>query len=135
MIKEETILLQIPVTYAQENDHHIINSNDATEKLLDIPVVVQADSKEEAIEKYWIIVQSHLRFHQWIYRRHSRWALFYRGAWKGMATHWFSVLGFNFYFRRGKGMKGGFYIPFTKLNITFRNHWRKKYSPKITTQP
>lgn len=33
--------------------------------------------------------------------------------------------GLNVYIRIGKGMIGGWYIPFTQINLTFNNYWNK----------
>ena len=45
------------------------------------------------------------------------------GNWKHTGGGWFVIFGLHFYFRYGKGMKGGKYIPFTKLNISFHSEW------------
>lgn len=54
-----------------------------------------------------------------------KWSIFRAGKWKGMGSHWFTILGFNFYFRYGKDMQKGFYIPSTNLNILISNYHKK----------
>lgn len=127
--KEQRLNLELPVMYVQTEDCYVMWSDNETDKLLDIPVVVQADSKEAAIKQFWISVKCNQEFYRYIYRRHQRWALFDKGPWV-RGGRWFSVLGFHFNFRVGKNMKGGVYVPFTKLNISFTSFWRKKYSPE-----
>lgn len=117
-------MLSFPVGYQCDEGHHMVYDTDETKKFLDIPVVVSAESKTEAIKNYWTIVSVHLSFLNDIYQRHNRWALFYKGSWKERGTHWFSVFGFHFYFRHGKNMRGGAYLPFTKLNVSLTNYWR-----------
>lgn len=129
-MEETTLMIEFPVKYIQEEGYHLIVTDDETKKFMDIPIVIQADTKEEVIEKFWKMMQCHLSYSERIRRRHDRWALFYKGQWGHIGSNWFSVLGFHFYFRHGKNMKGGFYFPFTKLNLTIRNYWRKKYSYK-----
>lgn len=132
MKEEKTILIELPVGYIEEEGYHIIFNTPETDMYLNIPIVVQGDTKEDVIKSYWKTVNCYLEFEESIRRRHDRWALFYSGRWKGIGTCWFSVLGFHFYFRYGKKMKGGFYFPFTKLNLTVNNYWRKKYKMNRT---
>lgn len=49
--------------------------------------------------------------------------IFLSGDWRRIGGTWFQILGFHFYFRYGKNMRGGWYIPFTKLNIRINNLW------------
>lgn len=57
-------------------------------------------------------------------------AIFVGGDWSRMGGRWFQILGFHFYFRYGKNMHGGWYIPFTKLNIRINNLWLKNKEKK-----
>lgn len=61
--------------------------------------------------------------------RYQRLVPFICGDWKFSGGWWFTVFGLSFYFRYGKQNKGGFFIPFTKLNIQITNYWKiyKKY--------
>lgn len=115
--------LEIPIEYNYEDGHHIITNNDETNKFLNIPIVVQAKSLEKAINNYWETVRCHLDYLEKRDRELDKWKPFQKGDWNHIGGNWFTVFGLNFYFRYGKNMKHGFYIPFTKLNIMFKNYW------------
>lgn len=131
MTQPQKIMLELPVLYYYKNGHHVLVSYEATDKLLDIPVVVQKNTKEDAIKAFWITVSIHLQ------HLNDRSCLLDRvhplqiGPWKHRGGRWFSTFGLNFYFRVGKGMKGGFYLPFTNLNVSFSNYWKNRKKIKI----
>ena len=50
---------------------------------------------------------------------------FIKGQWKHPGGRWIIIFGLQFYFRYGKNMRHGWYIPGTKLNIIFHNLWKK----------
>lgn len=93
-------------------------------------IVVQANSLEELTQE----VYKHMRIMS-DFERDQR-LKFYRqgiqfGPWGGgsiIKSWWFCIFGMHFSFRYGKkNMKGGWYVPFTKLNISFTNYWRVKW--------
>lgn len=124
---EQTINLEVPVTYIEEDGQHIISTNEETKKFFDVGIVVQKDTKEEAIRTFWILLKYHIEWDEQRSRELDRWKPFQKGDWSHTGGTWFTIFGFHFYFRYGKGMKHGWYIPFTKLNIMITNYWRKKY--------
>lgn len=52
-------------------------------------------------------------------------AIFTRGSWRRRGSYWFTVLGICFNFRYGNNMIGGWYVPFTKLNISIFSYWKR----------
>lgn len=56
------------------------------------------------------------------------WKPFQKGDWSMLGGTWVTIFGIHIYFRYGKNMKHGWFIPFTKLNISTHNYWltRKK---------
>ena len=127
-IVENKLELTLPVTYhlefVDDKEYHIITSNDETRKLLNIPIVVQADSKEEAIRKFWVIVNIHLDYMAKRSHQADKWEPLRIGPWKKYGK-WFTLFGHTFSFRYGKQNKGGWFVPFTKLNISYSNKWKQ----------
>lgn len=79
----------------------------------------------EAAEKKFIQLAGYMQEY-YIERSNDldRWKPFNKGNWSRRGGTWFTVFGVGLYFRFGQGMKGGFYVPLTKMNITFTNHWK-----------
>lgn len=138
---DTTLDLTLPVVYHFEvidgKEYHVIATNDETKKFLDIPVVVQKETKEEAIKTFWIIVNMHLDHLKERSRQADKWELFRKGPKSPFGSTWFTILGINFHFRQHRKdskfkMKGGWNIPLTKWNISIHNHWKRKYDTKRT---
>lgn len=125
----ETLNLQIPLEYHVEihdgKEYHMLFSNDETKKYIDIPIVVQKNTKEDAIKTAYIVIKSHLDYLEERSKVADKYEWFRLGP-KTKSSIWFMIFGINFYFRYGKGMKNGWYVPFTNLNIMITNHWKKK---------
>lgn len=127
--EENQITLEIPVAITNSENYWTISTNDKTKELIgDIPIVAQGDSKEEVIKNFFETMKFHYYFNEERVLKYSRWVPLKIGP-GGIAGNWFSIFGFHIYFRYGKNMKGGFYIPFTKLNISGYNEW-KQYKNK-----
>lgn len=54
---------------------------------------------------------------------YQRFVPFRKGDWKHTGWKWLALFGIHIHFRYGKGMKGGWYLPLTKLNISISNEW------------
>lgn len=83
----------------------------------------QGNTKEEAINELFSSLRVLHQFNMDRMLNYERWVPFRIGNWLHIGGTWFAIYGFKFYFRYGSGMKGGRYIPFTKLNISITNLW------------
>lgn len=121
--------IQIPVSIVGEEGWYcIISSNSYTEKLIgqSAPwITASANSRQEAIDKFFELFRSDMRHSEFLIMKYQRWVPLKIGAWFSAGGTWFSIFGFRFYFRYGSRMKGGWHVPFTKLNISFHNEWRQ----------
>lgn len=81
---------------------------------------------EQAEQEFLVTLEAMIDFYTYSYKKLERLAIFYKGDWSRKGGSWFTILGIHFYFRYGKGMRGGWYIPLTKLNITVNNLWKLK---------
>lgn len=134
LLKEEELktTVEIPIGYVEgefeDGRKYVVafNTKETDEIIGDkVGIVIQGDSLDDAKRKFLISLKCHIN---WIEKRSHEldlWKPFQKGNWKHVGGTWFKVFGINVYFRYGKGMKGGRYIPFTKLNISINNYWRK----------
>lgn len=115
----------LPISVIQEGEYFIVSSNDDTLKIIgDIGQQTgQGKTKEEAINQYFSLLRMSYEYQENCRLSYQRFIPFRLGPWNMIGGKWFSIFGFHFYFRTGKNMKGGYYIPFTNLNISFSNDW------------
>lgn len=136
--KSETINLTIPVKLIitdnidkEGNKEYFISTTDETNKLFDQWYYGTGKSLEEATKQFWI---SYKVIHEYYKERSNeldKWKPFQKGPWGKTGGNWFTIFGFHFYFRYGKGMQGGGrYVPFTKLNVMINSSWRKPKTNK-----
>jgi hypothetical protein len=123
--KPEPIKLTIDAILIRDVDGFFITSNDEGEKIFG-NAYGQGKTIEEAEKEFWNMVKFINDYNEERSREFDKWGLFQKGDWKHIGGTWFTLLGINVYFRTGKGMKGGWYVPFTKLNISIHNHWIKR---------
>ncbi len=128
-IKEIT-QLTIPVEIIQDGEYCVLATNDESEKILGQPIVVQGNTFEQAEKEFWISVKCINQYHSDRSRELDKWKFFQKGPWNEIGGTWFTLLGININFRHGEGMNGGWYIPFTKLNISVHNYWSTKTDAK-----
>lgn len=117
--------IKIPVKYRKEGNTHIIRTTKKSEKYFGQYIMGYADNSADAEKEFWEYVKSVNNYHFERSKELDKWKPLQLGDWSQMGGRWITVFGFHFNFRYGKGMKGGFYIPFTKFNISFTNYWRK----------
>ena len=130
-IKENTkpTYIKIPVEYVLDsNGEYLVSTTDESEEILEQGHYGTGKTLEEAKEKFLKMVKSMNGFYRIKLQRADRWMLWERGAWGSMGGTWFTILGIHVYFRHGKGvdgkgMYGGFYIPFTDLCVSIHNYW------------
>lgn len=86
--------------------------------------IASGKNKEEAENEFW----NHVNILHLYYKKRAdeldKWKPLQIGPW-GIGGKWFTIYGIQVYFRYGKNMKYGWYIPFTKLNVMITNHWLK----------
>lgn len=131
MIDKEHIQMSIPALLIREENCYVIVATDEGEAMLGQAAYSQGTTREEAEKEFWNMI----RFLNEYYEQRSReldcWKPIQIGDWKHIGGTWFTVYGFHFYFRRGNGMQGGWYVPGTKLNISISNCWKNlKTKPK-----
>lgn len=115
-----------------EGGKHYVTTNDEDNPLSDhMSIFAQGNTFEDAKKSFIKQYRSFIK-HYYIKRSNElhRWKPFESGDWSKTGGRWFTIFGFQFYFRYGDGMKGGWYIPFTKLNVSFTNYWSKPLIPK-----
>ena len=124
---ENTIhYIKIPVEKTQEENIISLIPSEETYKTFEpyIFFVAKGGTLEEAEKDYFNILNEHIKWLQEEHLKLNCWKPLRLGPWENGMGKWFSVFGMHFYFRIGKGMQGGFYIPFTNLNISFNNNWK-----------
>lgn len=117
-----------PISIIQDGDQWTACSNGDTDKLIGekLNCVASGDSKEDAILQLFMMIRITHEYSEKSRLRSEPWVPFRKGDWKQRGGRWFTIFGINFYFRYGKGMKGGKYIPFTKQNISIHSQWNFK---------
>ena len=115
----------LPISVVNSDGIWVATCNDETKKVLGdrLHGCAQGDTKADAIEKMFQLIRFSHEFSEREVMRYQRWVPFRKGDWKHTGGSWFVIFGLHFYLRYGKGMKGGKYIPFTKLNISFHSEW------------
>lgn len=116
-----------------DNGMFTVSTNEDTEKLIGITLhgVCSAKTKEDAIKQMFIIIKLTHDYSEDRRLSYQRWVPFRKGPWGHTGGNWFNIFGINVYFRYGRGMKGGWYIPFTKLNISISSDWKIYRNYKI----
>ena len=125
----------LPISVVNSDGIWVATCNDETKEVLGEALhgCAQGDTKAEAIENMFQLIRFSHEYSEKCRRNYQRWVPFIKGSWNQIGSHWFIIFGWHVYFRYGKGMKGGKYIPFTKLNISIHSEW-KTYKDYIKTQ-
>lgn len=118
--------VEIPIAIIKDDKYWVASTNDKTKELLGdyFHGCTQSDkSEEDAIKKLFEMLRwtSELYFEQML--NYQRCVPFRHGPWGRIGGHWFAIFGIHVYFRYGKNMQGGWYVPFTKLNISMSSEW------------
>lgn len=131
MIPDQYTTIEIPLGYSQDENCVVLFSTDETDKVLGkIPIVIQGESLSQAKADYLSLLKWHIEHLEDRSRQLDLWKPFQKGDWSHTGGKWFTVFGIHVYFRYGKGMKYGWHVPFTKLNISMNNYWKRKYKTK-----
>lgn len=131
LLNPEHIKISIPAILFKDGDQFTIMTTDETEKIIGQPLVASGKTREDAENKIWEMLRVVNEFHIERSRELNKYKFFQHGPWGKIGGNWFTILGINVYFRKGKNMIGGWYIPFTKLNIRIHNHWFDKKKKDI----
>jgi hypothetical protein len=120
--------IQIPVSLKESSGKWCLGASSETEKLLGEHLTsfsIQSDSPEDAKTQFFYMLRliSHHTYEEVL--KYQRWVPFRRGAWNMGGSRWVTIFGINIYFRYGKNMQHGWYIPFTKINIRISNEWKQ----------
>lgn len=121
---ENNDIAEIPISVKESDGVWVATFNDETRKWLGqgASSVAQGKTKKVAIAKLFAMYHMGLSYNEECVLSYQRFVPLRIGPWtKG--GKWFAVFGIHFNFRYGKGMKGGWYIPFTKQNISSHSDW------------
>lgn len=124
---ENKTTIPFPVSIVEDDGYWVIGCNSDTENLVGerlASITCQGGSKEEVVRRFFLMLRLAHEYEDNCRRKYQVWVPFRKGPWKSIGGNWFTVFGINFNFRYGKSMKGGWYIPFTKLNISIHNEWK-----------
>jgi hypothetical protein len=95
--------------------------------------VADGDTIEEAERKYLNYAKMTINMYKERSDQLDKYKFFQKGP---EGSRWFSILGIFFWLRIRSvddfpvKMVGGWNVPFTRLNITIKNHWRRKKNSK-----
>lgn len=122
---ENKEVFNLPIAVVKSEGGWVATCNSETEKYLGKKLhgCAQGKTKEEAISQMFLTIRITHEFSEQCRLSYQRFVPFRKGNWQRVGGMWFVVFGIHVYFRYGKGMKGGKYIPFTKLNISISNDW------------
>lgn len=122
---ENKTTIELPVSIVENGGYWTITGNKETEKLIGsgLSVCASGESKDEAIRSFFILMKVAHSYEEECRLKYQCWVPFRKGDWGHTGGTWFVVFGIHFYLRYGKGMKGGKYILFTKLNISIHSEW------------
>lgn len=118
-------VVDFPISVIPGDKNYVATFNDQTKELLkhDVHGVAQGKTREDAINNLFFIHGHTIEYYKECMLNYERFVPIMVGKWLTIGGTWISIFGITIYFRIGKNMKGGMYIPFTPLNISIRNKW------------
>ena len=118
--------VELPISITNEGGMWVVCTNDKTKELFGdyFHGLGQGETKDDAIKSMFIGMKSLAEFLHEERLSSARFVPFTKGDWKYIGGRWFTIFGIHFSFRKGDGNKGGWYIPFTKLNISIISYWK-----------
>lgn len=117
-------IIEFPVAIINDGKYWVVSTVDDDKWLGELlHGCAQGESKEDAIKRLFQLIRVNADHTHKAMLSYERWVPFIKGPWGMTGGTWFTVFGLHAYFRYGKGMKGGWYVPFTKLNIWVSNYW------------
>lgn len=118
--------ITLPVKVYVGNGHVCIATSDISKSLIGGHIVVEGKTFQDAETEFWKSVAVTCGYHKERSDLLDLYKPFQKGDWKEIGGTWFCIYGINVYFRYGKKMQHGWYVPFTKLNIMITNYWKSK---------
>lgn len=115
-----------PISTIYDGKWWVATVNEDTEKLIgdEIGACALGETEEDAIRKMFMLIRYQFEHHKEEALRYERWVPIIVGSWGRIGGTWISIFGIKFYFRYGSGMRGGVYVPLTKLNISTQSAWK-----------
>ena len=126
-LKRKTVYLKFKVDMFQDETGVVIT---AYKKGLFSSIAVQGKSFKEAENHFWALAWDISKYHQKRSDELNCWKWFQKGDWKQPGGSRFIVFGIAVYFRYGKQMKGGWFVPFTNMNISIHSYWKQLRTDK-----
>lgn len=126
--EENKTVAEIPMSIiCTENKDWVAATNDDTKNILgeDFGITAQGKTKEDAKKKFLLMIKWTHEYSEECRRNYQRFVPFRKGRWKHSGGKWVAIFGIHFYFRYGEQNNHGFFIPFTKLNISISNDWKQ----------
>lgn len=122
---ENKEIFELPISVISDGKYWCASFNDETKEVFGdiLHGCGQGESKDEAIRQMFSIIKFHHDYSELRILNYQRFVPFRKGDWKQTGGTWFVIFGIHFYFRCGNNMKGGRYMPFTKLNISIHSEW------------
>jgi len=120
----EKHFIQLEVELIKDGKYFCLSTKD--NDTFSFPIITQGETIEEAEKHFWTIVKVGSKYNNERAKELDLWKPFQKGDWDTIGGTWFTIFGIHVSFRYGKGVHGGWYIPFTKLNISIFNYWRRK---------
>lgn len=126
-------VFELPISVVKNGDWWVAACNEDTKKLLGdrLHGVSQGRTKQEAIEGVFESIRIIHDYSEDCMLNYQRFVPFRKGSWNRRGGEWFAFFGIHVYLRYGSNMQGGFYIPFTKLNVLITNEWTAYKAFKI----
>jgi len=121
---ENRKIVYLPISLVHDDGYWVASCSDETKKFLgELHSCAQGKSEEEAINNMFEMLRFSYEYEVECRLRYQRWVPLRVGPWGMSGGRWFSVFGINVSFRHGDNMLGGWYVQFTKLNISIHSDW------------
>lgn len=121
---ENRAYVELPIALVNDGIYWVASTIDENKFLGEhLHSCVQARSQDEAISKLFEMIRFRAIYSEGCRLRYQRFVPFRKGPWGQTGGNWISVFGIHIYIRYGKTMKGGWYVPFTQLNISTYSDW------------
>lgn len=129
--------IEIPVRYEEmisKDEKYVVmfNGDEFTDLFPKLGIVEQATSLDEAKADFLRTLSFHFKYLQKRQVKADCWIpLEWNYSGTGLRTFWVKIFGLRFYFRIARKepkfpMKGGWFVPLTRLNISFYNCWKNQ---------
>lgn len=122
--EDEFVKLPIIRVRSDGKCHIITRTND--KDVIGKGIIAVGDTFEDAEDQFWELLKTTSTHERKRSNELNKWKPFQKGNWSSTGGTWLIVYGIKIYWRYGKNMRYGWYIPFTKMNIMIVNYWTNK---------